>query len=52
MKLIKSFMPDLLILSGAASLSYGAYLINQPYGYIVGGVIGLIIGVLLARVAG
>lgn len=52
MKLIKSILPDLLILSGASGISYGAYLINEPYGYIVAGFVGLVIGVLLARANG
>lgn len=51
MKIIKSLMPDLLILSGSAGISYGAYLIHEPYGYMAAGVIGLVIGVLLARSA-
>ena len=49
MKFIKSIMPDLLIISGAIDMSYGAYLIHEPYGYMVAGVICLCIGVLLAR---
>lgn len=49
MKFIKSIMPDLLILSGSAGISYGAYLIYEPSGYIAAGVIGLVIGALLAR---
>lgn len=52
MKFIKSIMPDLLILSGSAGISYGAFLIHEPYGYMTAGFIGLVIGVLLARANG
>lgn len=52
MKFIKSVIPDLLIVSGSAGISYGAYLIHEPYGYMAAGLIGLVIGVLLARANG
>ena len=48
MKIIKSLMPDLLILSGAASVSYGAYLMYEPFGYVAAGAICLVIGVFFA----
>jgi len=48
MKLIKSLMPDLLILSGSASISYGAYLMYEPFGYVAAGAICLVIGVFFA----
>jgi hypothetical protein len=41
--------PDLLALGGAGAISYGAGLIYEPAGYIVGGVMALSIGVLAAR---
>lgn len=49
MKLIKSVIPDFLIISGVSGISYGAYLINEPYGYLVAGAFVLVIGVLMAR---
>jgi hypothetical protein len=51
MKFIKSIIPDLMIISGSGGISYGAYLINEPYGYISAGIIGVIVGVLMARSA-
>ncbi len=51
MKLIKSILPDLLIIAGASGISYGAYVINEPYGYIAAGAFMLVIGVLMARTA-
>jgi len=50
MRFIKSIMPDLLILSGAAGISYGVYLINEPYGYCAAGAFMLITGILMSRI--
>jgi hypothetical protein len=49
-KLINSLLPDVLMLGGAAALSYGAWLIYAPAGYLVGGCLLLVAGVLAARV--
>ena len=49
MKFIKSLIPDFLILGGSAAISYGSYLIHEPAGFIAGGVIGSVIGVLMVR---
>jgi|GEM_PF-2315012 len=41
-------IPDLMILSGVAMASYGFGLIGLAYGFIVGGVMMLALGVLRA----
>lgn len=51
MKTIQSVIPDIMILAGSAAITYGAYLIDEPYGYISAGVFALLIGVLMARIA-
>jgi hypothetical protein len=42
-------VPDGLLLGGAAAISYGAWLIYEPAGFISGGVLLIAGGVLLAR---
>lgn len=42
-------IPDALLIAGAASVAYGAWLIYPPAGFIVGGLILLIAGVLASR---
>lgn len=46
---IVSLLPDALMISGGAALSYGAWLIYQPAGYIVAGILLVVAGVLSAR---
>jgi len=45
-----SILPDILMLAGAAGISYGAWLVYQPAGFLVGGGLVLLAGVLCARV--
>lgn len=45
----KSIAPDLLGIAGAASMSYGAWLIWPPVGFIVGGILLLSVATLIAR---
>lgn len=45
----KSWLPDVLMASGAVGISYGASLVYTPAGYVVGGVFALVAGVVLAR---
>lgn len=45
----KSWLPDVLMMSGASGISYGAALVYEPLGYVVGGVFALVAGVVLAR---
>lgn len=51
MKSILSAVPDALILAGSASVSYGAWAIYPPAGWIVCGVFALAAGIVLARSA-
>ena len=44
-----SNVPDLLIFAGAASLSYGAWLVYPPAGFITGGLLLLVAGVIASR---
>jgi hypothetical protein len=46
------WLPDALMAVGTGSISYGAWLVYQPAGYIVGGGLVLTAGVLAARKAG
>lgn len=50
-KLIISLLPDVLMVAGAAVISYGAWLIYSPAGFLVGGCFALAAGILAARVA-
>lgn len=43
-------IPDLLMIAGAGGISYGAWVIYQPAGYMVAGGFALIGGVLLSSV--
>lgn len=49
-KMLISILPDVLMLAGAAGLSYGAWMIYEPAGFLVGGTLVLIGGILTARV--
>jgi hypothetical protein len=49
-KIVKSLLPDALMVAGAAAISYGAWLIYQPTGFLVGGGFLLAGGVMAARV--
>jgi len=41
--------PDSLLVGGAAAISYGAWMIYPPAGFIVGGLLSISGGVLLIR---
>lgn len=47
--LARDWTPDVLLLGGAASVSYGAWLIAPPAGFIVGGVLLIAGGVIASR---
>ena len=51
-KLIQSLLPDALMIMGASAISYGAWLIYQPAGYVVGGAFIMAAGILAARGTG
>jgi hypothetical protein len=46
-----SNVPDMLIFAGAASISYGAWLMYPPAGFITGGLLLLAAGVIASRSA-
>jgi hypothetical protein len=48
-KNLMSMLPDALMVAGAAAVSYGAWAIYPPAGYIVGGVIMAGAGWLVAK---
>ena len=49
MKQITDHLPDALMVGGAGGISYGAWLVYGPAGYVVGGLFALAAGVVLAR---
>lgn len=48
-KIVTSIVPDTLMIAGAAGLSYGAWLIYEPAGFLVAGLLVLVAGILSAR---
>jgi len=48
--LLQSMLPDALMVAGTACVSYGAWLVYEPAGFIAGGVLLVTAGVLTARV--
>lgn len=49
MSKVASFLPDLLLITGSASVSYGAFLVHPALGFVVGGILLAIAGVGLDR---
>lgn len=47
MSFLKKIVPDVLFVAGAASLSYGAWLIYPPFGFMVPGAIAVLVAVRL-----
>lgn len=50
-KVATSWSPDALMAAGAGGIAYGSWLVYEPAGFIVGGVLMLTAGVLAARKA-
>ena len=48
MSSLKKLIPDLLVVAGAAGVSYGAWEIFPPFGYIVAGAFAIYAGLRLA----
>lgn len=46
---IINLMPDILAAGGAISISYGAYLLSPPLGYIIGGLLMVASAYLCSR---
>jgi hypothetical protein len=42
------YTPDLLLISGAGLLSYGAWLVYQPSGFVVAGILVIYAGLKLS----
>ena len=49
LKTLLSSLDDLLYVAGGSCITYGAYCIFRPVGYIVGGVILMSLGFLVAK---
>lgn len=47
--LVSRHLPDVLMTAGGCAITYGAWLIYEPAGAIVGGALLLIAGLLVAR---
>jgi hypothetical protein len=44
-----SYLADALLIAGVGLVSYGAWLVYEPAGFIVGGLMGLAGGILAAK---
>jgi hypothetical protein len=42
-------IPDVFLIAGAGAISYGAWLIYEPAGFVVAGLLALIAGVRMAK---
>lgn len=49
--MLKQLLPDVLLVSGAASVSFGAWLAYAPAGWIIGGVLAIVAGIKTASAA-
>lgn len=43
------WLPDALMVGGAAAMSYGAWLVYSPAGFIVAGAFAIVAGIQVAR---
>lgn len=48
---MKKHLPDVLMIAGAGSLSYGAWSAWQPAGFLVAGALLIVAGLQIARTA-
>ena len=48
-KMLLSILPDVLMIIGAASISFGAWLAYQPAGFVVAGAMAIAAGINIAR---
>lgn len=46
---MKKLLPDVMLLSGAAGVSFGAWLAWHPLGFIVAGVLAIVAGLKMAN---
>lgn len=49
MQQLKSVLPDLLMVAGAAGVSFGAWLAYPPAGFLLGGTLAIVAGIILAK---
>lgn len=49
MKIIPKLMPDILAITGALAVSYGAYIVTEALGFIVLGVMLIASAVILSK---
>lgn len=49
MKHFTDHLPDILMAGGAATLSYGAWMAHPAAGFLVGGLLMLVAGVMIAK---
>jgi hypothetical protein len=47
---MKNYIPDLLLVAGAASVAYGAWLLHPAAGFVAGGAMCLIQAIKMAQV--
>lgn len=47
---MKKILPDVLLIAGAAGVSYGAWLAWTPLGFIVAGTLAIVMGLKLGSV--
>jgi len=48
---MKKYLPDLLLVAGAASVAYGAWLAWSPAGYLVAGALAILAGLKIGAAA-
>lgn len=46
---VAGWLPDALMVAGTGAVAYGTWLIYEPAGFIVGGVLTVVGGILAAR---
>lgn len=51
MNKLRAVLPDILMTIGAFTVSYGAWMVYQPAGFVVFGAFLLVAGVLAAKVS-
>ena len=47
---MKKILPDVLLIAGAAGVSYGAWMAWPPLGFVVAGVMAIVMGLKLGSV--
>lgn len=46
---MKKILPDVLLVIGAAGVSYGAWMAWNPLGFIIGGALAIVAGIKMAN---